>query len=405
MDVVSAAEVQAALGQLEAQLRATIEEEEIAGLSAAVVYNQDTIWAKGFGYAKRETQTPATPDTLYRIASITKVFTTTMMMHLRDAGRLQLDDAVAKYLPEYQPKSHFRDAPPTTLRQLASHTAGLPAEAQGVNFNTLQYPDTAQFLASLADVEIIIPPGEIKYSNLGIAILGHALERAAGQPYGEYLRANILAPLGMNRSGLYPEATMRDQLAVSYAPERVPFTLTPPNLDSAALAPAEQMYSSVEDIARFIALQFRDGDNPAGGAQIIAGSSLREMHAPVALDPDWQTGIGIGFALQRLADHTAVVATGGYLGYASNITMIPALKLGVAIFANYLTGAEGIGYAALELLQPVFSAAIDRAESTIPAPAAWQKYVGFYAYPGHKGIDISIAKGKLVITSRLSGNT
>src|SRR5689334_11211567 len=107
MSIANSPEVQAALEQLATQLQRRMAEDEIAGLSAAVVYDQETIWSKGFGYANRERHTPATPDTPYRIASITKVFTTTMMMHLRDAGKLRLDDPVTKYLPEYQPRSPF----------------------------------------------------------------------------------------------------------------------------------------------------------------------------------------------------------------------------------------------------------------------------------------------------------
>lgn len=405
MDVVSAAEVQAALGEVEAQLQSTMAEEEITGLSAAVVYDQDTIWAQGFGYANHEQQIAATPDTPWRIASITKVFTTTMLMHLRDAGRLQLDDAVMKYLPEYQPKSRFRNVPPTTLRQLASHTAGLPADAPGIGPQTVEYPNDEQFLASLKDVELVLLPGSaIKYSNLGIAVLGHALARAAGQSYEDYLAEHILAPLGMRSSGLHMDAATLSHAAMSYVPEGVPFPRTTPDFDSRAFAPAEQMHSTVNDIARFVALQFRAGDNPAGGTQIIAGSSVREMHTPVMLNPEWRDGLGIGFAVGRFGEYNAVWATGGYIGYATSIMMLPALKLGIAVFTNYLGDAEGISRAALELLAPAFSAALDRVEAAIPAPAEWHKYVGYYVHPGHKGVDVMIAKGKLVMTSRQTGN-
>jgi D-alanyl-D-alanine carboxypeptidase len=405
MTIANSPEVQAALEQLASQLQNRMKEDEIPGLSASVVYDQETIWADGFGYANRETQTPATADTPYRIASITKVFTTTMMMHLRDAGKLRLDDPVTRYLPEYQPRSPFSDSPPTTLRQLASHTSGLPANAPGIGPATTEYPSDEEFLAMLKNIELVLLPGsEIKYSNLGLTILGHVLARAAGQSYAQYLIAQIIQPLGMGNSGLHMDKETLARAAISHVPEGMPFPATRPDFDSRSLAPAEQMHSTVNDIARFIALQFRDGDNPAGGAQIIAGSSVREMHAPVALAADWRTGLGLGFALGRVADHAAVWATGGYIGYGSNITMIPELKLGVAIFINSLAAAEEIGKQSIELLIPAVSAAIQREEEILPAPADWQRYVGFYAYPGHPGVDVTIARGKLVMTSRYSGN-
>ena len=99
------------------------------GLSVAVVYDQELVWSAGFGHADMAQQIPATPETIYRIASITKLFTATAVLQLRDAGKLQLDDPVRKHLPWFNIQNPFGDAPPITLRHLLTHTAGLPREA------------------------------------------------------------------------------------------------------------------------------------------------------------------------------------------------------------------------------------------------------------------------------------
>ena len=145
-----------------------------------------------------------------------------------------------------------------------------------------------------------------EYSNLGVALLGHVLARVAGQPYPDYVAARILRPLGMAASGFAVSAALRPHLAVGYRrlrgagpPEPAPFFV---GHDLGGLAPAGGLFASVADLARFLALQFRDG--PAGDAPILAGGSLRQMRAPVWLLPDGRRAIGLGWWLGRAAGET-----------------------------------------------------------------------------------------------------
>src|SRR5581483_7503939 len=119
------AKLQTALSTFEHELVDQLHEQQ-AGLSVGIIYDQDLIWTKNVGYADYEQQLHATSRTLYRLASVTKLFTATMLMHLRDAGKVQLDDPLARYLPpDYKIHAPFPDSTPPTLRQAASHTAGL----------------------------------------------------------------------------------------------------------------------------------------------------------------------------------------------------------------------------------------------------------------------------------------
>ncbi len=125
---LSAPEIRAAIALAEAQLEFEQRNRKIPGLSAGIVYDQVLIWSRGYGYANVEKQIAADARSVYRCASITKLFTSTMMMMLRDAGKLNLDDPLEKYVPEFKIRSSYADPRPPTFRMVSSHAAGLQRE-------------------------------------------------------------------------------------------------------------------------------------------------------------------------------------------------------------------------------------------------------------------------------------
>ena len=122
-------ELRAILTEIEADAEKARLKDQIPGMSIVIVHDREVLLSKGFGYADLEKQIPADTQTVYRIGSVTKAFTALMLMQLRDAGKLQLDDPIEKYLPEFKIKSRFPDARPATFRQVAAHYSGLPREA------------------------------------------------------------------------------------------------------------------------------------------------------------------------------------------------------------------------------------------------------------------------------------
>lgn len=386
-------EVLAAIRFLESRLDVERQQRRIPGLSAAVVYDQDIVWSKGFGYADVPKKLPATPQTIYRVASITKLFTATMLMQLRDARKVGLEEPVTKYVPELKLSSRHEDSPPITLGQLASHVSGFPRAAPMDYWRTLKFPPIEKMVEALTkDGERIFPPNkEWKYSNVGFGVLGFALSRAAGRSYFAYVEENILRPLGMKSSGFAPSPG----LATGYAlpdPGKEPEAVSQP--DYGGYGPATSLYTNVEDISRFISLQFRDG--PAGGSQILRGSSLREMHAAHWVAPDWQSGWGIGFRITRVGSYTAIGHGGGIQGFRTDISLIPSLKLGVAVFTNTNSDPEQLTNIALEMLAPVIDRAQQRRKpEPPPAPAAWNRYVGKYATDFGSTLQIRIYKNRL----------
>jgi CubicO group peptidase (beta-lactamase class C family) len=394
---LSAPEIRAAITLAEAQLEGEQRDRKIPGISAGIVYDQQLIWQRGYGFSDLDKKIAADERTVYRIASITKLFTSTMLMRLRDAGKLSLDDPLEKYLPQFKIKSTFMDARPPTFRMVASHAAGLPREGNHQGWRTLDMPTIDTLLAGLDGDEMRLPTMvEPKYSNLGIGIMGYTLSQIAGQPYGDYVTEHILKPLGMNNSGFARPAD--NHYAVGYWRDGEAFKPTG-HWDEQGFRPGGGMYSTVADITRFIAMQFRD--QPAnGGDQVLGSSTIREMQMPVSVTQDFETGFGIGWGIRRLAGQKVIGHSGGLPGYTTNISLAPALKLAVIVFTNTNTDPVTMANKVLELLIPVFKRQQGRQE--VPASAetvdSWKRYAGRYTRQGDD-TNIEIIDGKLYLIS------
>lgn len=150
-------EVAANLQIIETWIESQLEYNNLPGLSVAIVYDQELVWKKGFGYADVEKRTPMTPQTLFRIASVTKLFTSTAIMQLRDQGKLRLDDPVEKYLPWFKINNRFPDAPTITIHHLMTHTSGLPREAAFLYWTDHKFPTLEQIKEKLPQQESIYP--------------------------------------------------------------------------------------------------------------------------------------------------------------------------------------------------------------------------------------------------------
>lgn len=408
--VESISEVRAALALVDQLLADTIKERNLPGLSAGVVYDQELIWSKGYGYADLERGLPADADSLYEIGSITKLFNATMLMQLRDAGKLDLDDPIEKYLPEFTMKSRFPDQRPPTFRQVVSHVGGLPREYGfdvGESGQLQQYP-AAIVLAGIKDKELQYPAYTgFHYSNLGIYIIGQALQRVAGEPYTQYMQEHVFAPLGMQNTGWEYTEAMKPHRAVGYTPAQADGSrqIAPLFVPGDFGVSAGGIQSSVRDMARFLSLQFCDG--PAGGPQVLGGTTLREMRSSLVPAPNWMWGYGIGWEVERYPAHNGICHSGGTLGFAGKVRAVPDLKLGFVVLINQDTETDELSRKAVELLIPAFEkVALARAQqeaSLLPAYAS--TFTGHYA--GAFGeADIVIREGRLLfVTTEAGGAT
>jgi CubicO group peptidase (beta-lactamase class C family) len=338
------------------------------------------VWAQGFGYADVARQIPATPQTIYRIASITKLFTATAVLQLRDAGKLQLDDPIHKHLPWFTIQNEYEDAPTITIRHLLTHTAGLPREAKFPYWTDNTFPTLAQIQETIGQQATAVPSEtRWKYSNLGLALAGEIVAVVSGRPYEAYIHEHILQPLGMNSTFVETLDPNHERLAVGYG-RRLPGTLERqimPFSDCKGITAAGNIATTVEDLAKFA--MFHLGEGTVGGQRILRQSTLQEMQRIHWLEPGWQAGWGLGFRIQRQGNKTTIGHGGALLGYRTLLTLWPADKVGVIVLTNSDDG-DPLGFTD-KLFQWVVTA-VAHASQAKPTPKqpnpTWEKYVGKY---------------------------
>ena len=396
-DLLAHKEVASNLELFTAWVEAQMAQRNLPGLAVGIVYDQTLLWSRGFGYADLAAQTVATPTTLYRIASITKLFTSLAVMQLRDEGLLQLDDPVAKHLPWFQIQNPYPDTPTLTVRHLLTHAGGLPREAAFPYWNTNEFPTPAEIQSALPTQELALPTAsDWKYSNLGLTLAGEIVAAISGMPYTTYVTEQILQPLGMTNTFVETVPADHPLLATGYG-RRLPDGTRTHGLhtDCRGIGAAANMAANVEDLAKFIMLQFRGG--PRQGAQLLAGSSLREMHRAQWLNDDWSAGRGLGFYLWRLHGRTLVGHGGALQGYRTELQCAPADKVGAIVLTN---ADDGMPLLYIDKIFQWIVPAILKAAAPTPAAetetANWQPYVGRYRNPWGDS-QVLIYNGELVI--------
>ena len=278
------------------------------------------------------------PDagTQYRIGSISKTMTATLVMRLRDEGRLTLDDLLYRHLPGTPVGS-------VTLRQLLGHASGLQREPDSAGWwERTEGSDVETLLAGLTPEKLAHPPHRTyHYSNLAYGLLGAVVERITGRPWVELLGEQILGPLAMLRTTYNPT----EPFAPGYVVHPLYGTLNEePRTDTGAMAPAGQLWSTVTDLARWAA--FLAEPVP----EVLAPETLAEMCVPVAInDPDtWSGGHGLGVELYRRGERVLVGHGGSMPGYVSIIAVHRPSRTGVVGYANAYGFPIGpLGFAAL----------------------------------------------------------
>jgi len=368
-------DVQGAQRLFSAWMEGQIAYRGLPGVAVGVVSDQELVWAKGFGYANVQAKRPMTPQTKFRMASHSKLFTATAIMQLREQGKLRLDDPVSKYLPWFKLKPAGDDDGPVTIEQLLGHASGLPREA-GDHWTTMSFPTEDELKKLMADREAAFAPQvRWKYSNLAYSIAGLVVEQVSGQRWADYVHQHIYQPLGMTASSVDKNV---EGMATGYG-RRLPDGSrdTVPFMDARGMAAATGITSTVEDMAKFVSAQFRKGK--MGGRQILSTGSLREMHRVRSLDNNWTSGTGIGFGVNRVGNKTYVGHGGGYPGYTTQTTIQLDDKVGVIVLTN--TNDSNPGEIARQLMISVGDA-VAKAAAQKPKVVAWdpswERFAGLY---------------------------
>jgi CubicO group peptidase (beta-lactamase class C family) len=295
-------------------------DKRLASLAAAVLRDGELIWEHAVGAADVAGGVEATPDTQYRVGSITKTFTAAAIMQLRDAGKLDLEDTLDKHV---EGAAH---AP--SIRRLLSHASGLQRETQDDSWLTLRFAPPDELLETLGQAKQILPSGaRFHYSNLAFALLGIVVERASGEPYMDYVRERLLQPLGLTRMSFEPEPpAAKGYLAQPFADgvwDTVP-------VETGAWAAAGQLWGTVGDLCRWGAF-LADPDE-----KVLAKKSAEEMRTVQVIDEHerWLSGYGLGLQLRRDDDRILAGHGGSMPGFIARLYFSPKEKVVAAALTN-----------------------------------------------------------------------
>lgn len=368
--------------------------DQIPGISAAVVHDQELVWSGGYGYADVARQAPANANTIYSICSISKLFTSIAVMQQRDAGRVRLDDPVAKHLPWMTIKRSAPESGEITVEGLLTHASGLPRESDhpywtGPEFS---FPTREQIIDRIQAQQTLYPAETYyQYSNLGLTLAGEVAAAAAGVPYAELVTRNILDPLGMtSTTPEIPAAERGKRFATGYsAIRRDGKRVEVPFFQTRGIAPAAGFASTVEDLAKFASWQFRLLGR--GRAEILNANTLREMQRVHWVDPDFETTWGLGFGVWRSENKTFVGHGGSCPGFRTHLLLKPDEKIATIFMANALgVNPNPFTQRAYEIMAPALRAAAKGAATpptattgSAPPPmsgqdASLERYLGTY---------------------------
>src|SRR5438132_1147155 len=380
---------------LDSMIRQEMDDKQLPAFSIALVDGNQIVWAQGFGYQDPHKKIPATAHTVYRVGSVSKLFTDIGIMQMVEAGKINLDAPVSQYIPDFHPQNPFTN--PITLRELMSHRSGLLREPPVGNYFDPTEPTLEATVRSMNSTELVYDPGtHSKYSNAGIAVVGYTLQKMNHQSFPEYLKQAVLAPLGMNESAFAAEPDLIRNLAKAYM-WSYDGTKFPAPTFQLGLAPAGCMYSTVTDLAQFLMVLFNGGRTPK--AQILQRETLEQMWTPQFAKLGQKRGYGLGFAVSELDGHRVIGHGGAIYGFATEVVGLPDEKLGVvtvttADAANAVTNS--VARQALQSMLAVRSGKpLPTFENTKPVPTELaRKLAGRYG-TGDDAFDLMEREGTL----------
>lgn len=362
-------------GELEKVLLAELQETHTPGATLAIVSGDRIVYAKGFGISNVETNAPVTTEMLFRIASVTKMFTATALVTLAEQGKLKLDAPINSYVAGLS-----QQLSQVTIHQLLTHTAGMVAEV-----NRASAPDgnLATMVRGWKDEQVFFEhPGKIySYSNPGLVLAGVTLQENTHQPYASVMNELLFKPLGMNRTTFRTTTAMTYPLSMGHdigADKKA--TVVRPFDEEAENLPAGGMMSNVNDLARYAIAFMNDGR--LDGKQVLAPAAISKLSTPYVdahnVIGDWRQGYGMRVGTYRGV--RVVEHRGGTTGFGALLRMVPEHRFAVIILANStLAALNKTTEKAMELMLPLQAKALEKPETALPLGAAeMSAYAGTY---------------------------
>ncbi len=338
------------------------------GISIGITHKGKLLYAKGFGFADLKKNVKTDDKTLYRIASHSKMFTAVSILQLVEVGKLRLDDKVADYIPWFKAKTAKSDAKYITIRQLLSHTAGIFRDGDTPQWETGDFPKDLK--KSFSSKSLVIENlTDFKYTNYGYSLLGPIIEKASDMPYADYVRANILKPLGMKNTYVDYHPGIA-HIATGYGPvipdeKRKIFG----HYVTKAYAPAAGFISNLSDMTKFIA-----AISPiASSSRILHKESRKEMSRPHGKTGD-NDEYGLGLDIDYADGSKTIGHGGGFDGFLTRTVLDIKTDIGVMVYANSLgINPSSIAFGILDAARKILN---NNGQTVKTVP--FKKYEGIY---------------------------
>jgi CubicO group peptidase (beta-lactamase class C family)/D-alanyl-D-alanine dipeptidase len=386
-----------AVRALESFIAGQVRDKQLPAVSIALVDDQQIVWAAGFGFRDPQAKTPATAATVYRVGSVSKLFTDLAVMRLVEQGALNLDAPVTDYLPDFRPHNPF--GKPITLRHLMAHRSGLVREPPVGSYFDPTAPSLAETVASLNRTSLVFAPGSrTKYSNAAVATVGYVLERTQKQPFAAYVRHQLLEPMDLTHSAFEPAPVSAMDLAkglmwTSYGRE------FPAPTFALGIAPAGSLETTVTDLGHFLSILFAGGRGPNG--QVIKPETLHQMWTPQFAEPGAKSGFGIAFDVSEFEGRRRIGHNGAVYGFATDLSALPDDKLGVVVVASRDCANGVTGHIADVALRQMLAARRGESppaiETTQPIdPERARRLAGRYR-SGARVLDLTERNGRLFL--------
>jgi len=304
---------------------AAVAEHRTVGVSVAVAKNGRTLLAKGYGFADLENDVPAAAETVYRIGSITKQFTSAAIMRLVEQGKLSLDDTLQKFLPNFPAQGHR-----VTVRHLLNHTSGIRSYTSlGPKWQRVVRLDLApdSLVTLFADEPFDFKPGDAyRYNNSGYFLLGMIIEKLSGKAYGKYLQDEFFTPLGLRSTVYCDQAPLIKRRAQGYTPRPgAPFVNAEP-LSMTQPYAAGSLCSTVNDLVAW-SLALSSG-------KVVSPASYALMTTPGTLNDGKPIAYGFGLGTGTLRGHRQVSHNGGINGFVSEVHHYPDDSVVTVVLTN-----------------------------------------------------------------------
>ncbi|HEY3128932.1 MAG TPA: serine hydrolase domain-containing protein [Acidobacteriota bacterium] len=378
--------------ELEKTALQELKETNTPGAVLVIVSGDRVIFSKGFGVSNVETGTPMTPDMLFQIGSITKVFTATALVSLAEEGKLNLSEPIGKYVKGLHPK-----LAPITAHHLLTHTSGLRDEP--AEYGRHEESALAEYGRSLKEDYLLLDPGKVfSYSNPGVALAGLLLEEISGKPYADEMDQRVFKPLGMNRTTFRPTTAMTYPHAVGHTHAgTVKPAVVRPMVDDTRFWPAGYMFCSAEDLARFVIALMNGGK--VEGRQVLSRSLLAKLATPYVDVPNiFQNGkYGYGLFIYPHRGLLLLEHAGAMTGFSAVVEVVPQHHVGIILMAN----RDGVrlprtAEKALELLSPLQPEAKAVPKLVLPMSASeMSSFAG--TYTNRWSVELIAKDGKLFL--------